>query len=539
MLTDTFSFSTTNMYNKESALLRRKKDVKKGTKFTFMVCGAMGTGKSTFINSLVHQHLVPKRFEHNASDSLPKTLSFFNIEGAAVDASSARASFDPESVHLEPGIAITEYNIELVDGSDSSKLMLTILDTPGFGDNFDNEVCFQEISNYVENQFDSVLAEETRIRRNPRFEDTRIHACLYFITPTGHGLRELDVETMKRLSKYLNVIPIIGRADSFTPSELKLFKQRIVSDIARYNIPVYQFTYDEDEDDEETIKENKFLASIQPFAVVASEEDVIIDGVTTKGRNYPWGSVDIYNPAVSDFALLKSVLLGSHLQDLKDLTHDFLYEMYRTERLTSVTSENSGIPSTRTREPPSLSNLAAITASQSITPNNENDKILHESLKSSESIVQPVDSISDKSASTVATPTSKQSSVFRKSVSPSKYDGASIASSPTIPQQQRSQLRILSETVPYVLKHERLASRQQKLQELENRSAKELSLRAAALEKKATELKLREKMLLKQLEQGKQLDGNASEVDSVHIKKEETLTNLHSIVSNSTEDGQK
>ena len=34
---------------------------------------------------------------------------------------------------------------------------------------------------------------------------------------------------------------------------------------------------------------------------------------------------------------MKSVLLGSHLQDLKDLTHDFLYETYRTERLTKVT----------------------------------------------------------------------------------------------------------------------------------------------------------------------------------------------------------
>ena len=56
-----------------------------------------------------------------------------------------------------------------------------------------------------------------------------------------------------------------------------------------------------------------------------------------RARKYPWGLVDINDTRFSDFPILRSVLLGSHLQDLKDLTHDFLYERYRTERLTKVT----------------------------------------------------------------------------------------------------------------------------------------------------------------------------------------------------------
>ena len=29
--------------------------------------------------------------------------------------------------------------------------------------------------------------------------DTRVHACLYFIAPTGHGLKPLDIEFMRRI----------------------------------------------------------------------------------------------------------------------------------------------------------------------------------------------------------------------------------------------------------------------------------------------------------------------------------------------------
>lgn len=46
---------------------------------------------------------------------------------------------------------------------------------------------FQEIVGYLESQYDDILAEENRIKRNPRFRDNRVHALLYFIAPTGHA----------------------------------------------------------------------------------------------------------------------------------------------------------------------------------------------------------------------------------------------------------------------------------------------------------------------------------------------------------------
>lgn len=46
---------------------------------------------------------------------------------------------------------------------------------------------FNEILGFMEKQYDDILAMESRIKRNPRFRDNRVHVMLYFITPTGHG----------------------------------------------------------------------------------------------------------------------------------------------------------------------------------------------------------------------------------------------------------------------------------------------------------------------------------------------------------------
>ncbi|ODV59360.1 septin SHS1 [Ascoidea rubescens DSM 1968] len=479
-----------------SSLLRRKKDTRRGIKFSIMTVGASGSGRTTFINCLLGRKTIPHKFQPvGTSIEEPKTLSFTGGKGVStINAATFEREFNPTSAHEEPGIAITEANIELID--EDSKLLLTIIDTPGFGENIDNDVCFSEIISYLQAQFDNVLAEETRVRRNPKFQDTRVHVCLYFIPATGHGLRELDVETIKKLSKYVNVIPVITRADSFTEEELKLFKENIVRDIEKFNVPVFQFTYDEEEDDPETIDENKYLQEIQPFAVICSEDTFSLNGRKVRGRKYPWGFIDIDDPHVSDFSTLKSVLLGSHLQDLKDLTHDFLYENYRTEKLKSVpgvdeydNNRDSFIP-----EPPTLSSLTKIAA--------QRDTIIFDNPQNFN-----FDASADNaSLKTNETPRGISSNELKPPGTPNTFNSTtlptSVADSPNV---NRSQLRVLSETVPYALSQERIRKQQQRLEELEAQSAKELAFRAAALEKKAAELKAREQKLMLQAEKEKEL----------------------------------
>ena len=144
---------------------------------------------------------------------------------------------------------------------------------------------------------------------------------------------------MKRLASCVNVIPVIGRADSLTPYELAQSKKLIMEDIEHYRIPVYNFPYDVD-DDEETIEENTELRRMMPFAIVSSEEVMDIGGRKVRARQYPWGYVEVDNPRQSDFLAIRSVLLYSHLVDLKEITYDFLYENYRTTKLSKVLQGN-------------------------------------------------------------------------------------------------------------------------------------------------------------------------------------------------------
>ncbi|GJC97610.1 septin [Colletotrichum higginsianum] len=323
-------------------MIRRKKNVKKGIQFCLMVCGASGTGRTTFVNTLCGKSVLG----HKEAD-------------------------DPNAASVEDGVKIKPITVELELDEEGTRISLTIVDTPGFGDQIDNEArygaprtlqtithadtntrmsSFAEIVGYLERQYDDILAEESRIKRNPRFRDNRVHAMLYFITPTGHGLRELDIELMKRLAPRANVIPVIGRADSLTPAELAESKKLVMEDIEHYRIPVYNFPYDIEEDDEDTVEENAELRGLMPFAIVGSEEVVEIGGRAVRARQYPWGVVEVDNPRHSDFLAIRSALLHSHLADLKEITHDFLYENYRTEKLSKSVEGGAGVDSSMNPE---------------------------------------------------------------------------------------------------------------------------------------------------------------------------------------------
>lgn len=290
----------------------RRKAVKKALGLTIMVVGQSGTGRTTFVNTLCEQPVL----EH-------------------------QQRVPPEQAHIETGIRINPVTVELEE--DGMRISLTVVDTPGFGDQIDNDFTFGEIMGYIERQYDEILGEESRIKRNPRFRDNRVHALLYFITPTGHALRELDIELMRRLAPRVNVIPVIGKSDSLTPGELQAFKRRVMEDIEHYNIPVYNFPYDVEEDDDETIQDNSELRAMMPFAIVGAEEEIEVNGEPVRARRYPWGIVEVDNPQHSDFQRLRGALLSTHLSDLKELTHDFLYEQYRSETLSrSVLGDRGG-----------------------------------------------------------------------------------------------------------------------------------------------------------------------------------------------------
>ena len=90
-------------------------------------------------------------------------------------------------------------------------MRLNVVDTPGFGDFVNNEdrsyppkggtraySSWKPILECIESRFDAYLEAENKPHRT-NIIDNRIHACIYFIQPTGHSLKPLDIEFMRRL----------------------------------------------------------------------------------------------------------------------------------------------------------------------------------------------------------------------------------------------------------------------------------------------------------------------------------------------------
>lgn len=113
------------------------------------------------------------------------------------------------------------------------------------------------IIKYIKDQHSAYLRKELTAMRDRYIQDTRIHCCLYFINPTGHSLRPIDVIVMKKLSEVVNVVPVIAKSDSLTLDEREKFKAKIREELVYHNIRLYPF--DTDEDDEEEVQLNESI----------------------------------------------------------------------------------------------------------------------------------------------------------------------------------------------------------------------------------------------------------------------------------------
>ena len=140
----------------------------------------------------------------------------------------------------------------------------------------------------MDQQCEKYLQEELKIHRNQTpVNDSRVHVCLYLISPVGHGLRSIDLVTMKQLDSKVNLIPIIAKADTITKQELEKLRVKIMSEIVTNGINIYHFPTDDPEVADVNSKNNNLL----PFAIVASHDFVRVGSKQMRARQYPWGTV--------------------------------------------------------------------------------------------------------------------------------------------------------------------------------------------------------------------------------------------------------
>ncbi|KAM6986116.1 septin-5-like [Aplochiton taeniatus] len=281
-----------------------RKTVKKGFTFTVIVAGESGLGKSTLINSLFLTDLYRDRKVPDAAERITQTVNIVK--------------------HM---VGIEEKGI---------KLRLTIIDTPGFGDAVNNTQSWKEVVDYIDQQFEQYFRDESGLNRK-NIQDNRVHCCLYFISPFGHGLRPLDVECMRALHDKVNIVPVLAKADSLTPAEVRRKKLKIKEEIDQFGINIYQFPECDSDEDEEFRQQEQLLKDSVPFAVIGSNLQVESKGRRFRGRLYPWGVVEVENPAHSDFLLLRNMLVRTHMQDLKEVTRETHYENYRAQCIQNMT----------------------------------------------------------------------------------------------------------------------------------------------------------------------------------------------------------
>jgi septin 3/9/12 len=182
--------------------------------------GQTGLGKSTLINTIFASHLLDSK-------------------GRLAPDEPIRSTTEIQSV---------SHNIE----ENGVRLRLNIVDTPGYGDLINNERCWDPIVKYIKDQHSAYLRKELTAQRDRYLQDTRIHCCLFFISPSGHSLKPIDIVVLKKLSEFVNVVPVIAKSDSLTLEERAIFKERIREEFQFHNLRMYPYDSEEHDHDELT-----------------------------------------------------------------------------------------------------------------------------------------------------------------------------------------------------------------------------------------------------------------------------------------------
>ncbi|KAL4069944.1 hypothetical protein V8B97DRAFT_1872195 [Scleroderma yunnanense] len=315
-------------------------------------------------------------------------------------------------------------------------LSLTLIDTPSldFADDHTAERNIQEILRQVDSRFAEGIDDDWKAQTG----DHHIHLCIYFLDPDviippcvsaplaplvsrartnsfSHTepepvileppvttnpllyrptLPAAEINTIRRLSARVNVLPVIARADTLTNDRLLAVKMAIRRDLAEAGIgfgifdmdthPQYQHRKDVAESGHPVKGEmpNGYGSRTNrsspghpsppnspttpsylrlPYALISPEIYSHSDGVArvplsrhelvqqytpsphyppppsklARGkfiRSYRWGSMDVLDPNQCDFMHLRSAIFH-HMETLQKYTREYLYEKFRAECL--------------------------------------------------------------------------------------------------------------------------------------------------------------------------------------------------------------
>lgn len=276
--------------------------LKRGFQFNIMVVGRSGLGKTTLVNTLFSSKLATTQGRRTAEEPVEKTTEI--------------------KTHSH---TLVENNV---------RLNINVIDTPGFGDQINNERCWDPLVKYIKEQHSLYLRKELTAQRERFIPDTRVHCILYFIPPNGSKLKPLDAQALKKLSEIANVVPVIAKSDSLTLPERTAFKRILQNEFIKYKLDIYPYDSEDLFDDEKQLNED--IKSLIPFAIAGSEREFEINGEMVRGRKSKWGAINIEDVSQCEFVFLRDFLTRTHLQDLIETTSLVHYESFRAKQLIAL-----------------------------------------------------------------------------------------------------------------------------------------------------------------------------------------------------------
>ncbi|GAB1520768.1 hypothetical protein RhiTH_003856 [Rhizoctonia solani] len=224
--------------------------------FNLMVAGPRGVGKSSLLRLLIE---------------------------------TSELSVPLEVLPIRPTRDISTFTAEV---SNSDRLVLTVIDTPGLdysdGSELELEKAVTGLVKYVDAQYAETLGEESKVVRQSK-GDHHVHLCIYLIDPSSiqspaqrnqlrplrarsstpensaedwdsesddeindqtHRLSMLpaEIRAIQRLSQRTNIFPVIARGDTLTDARLNRIKRVIKRDLANAGVDLKLFGIGDDDD---------------------------------------------------------------------------------------------------------------------------------------------------------------------------------------------------------------------------------------------------------------------------------------------------
>jgi septin family protein len=179
---------------------------------------------------------------------------------------------------------------------------------------------------------------------------------------------------MRRLAPFVNVIPIIAKADTMTTRELAEFKATIRTELSNRGVLTFSpritpelilelevggcssrhqlaMSADAAEGGAGHKHDNQMrnIVPQPPYAVIGSTEVVRIPSLINDqrdsrvlGRQYPWGVCEVENASHCDMQALRSLLVRTHMGALVESTNDIYSHYRRTTMLEAAATVRRG-----------------------------------------------------------------------------------------------------------------------------------------------------------------------------------------------------